>query len=181
MSNLFWNDLSDRLVLTPKPTGSTLNNNLAMWVTRKAELQAQTSNGATACGMLVPVRSTVTVTQDRGIEFQVTVCTFVPESDDVTAWKWEDSGGVERKMEMPPYAICDMAEAARNMQLAIIAGKEEYINGLLDAANPICRRTFEEAFKHLESPGVSRPHWFGSTHTSYISFKCPLSWKCCVG
>jgi hypothetical protein len=121
-----------------------------------------------------PVRSTVTVTQDRGIEFHVTVCTFVPESDDVTGWKWKDSGGVERKMEMPPYAIYDMAEATRNMYWAIVAGKEECINGLLDTANPICRRTFEEAFKHLESsPRVSRPHWFGLTHISFYFLRVP--------
>ncbi|KAK4145293.1 uncharacterized protein C8A04DRAFT_27053 [Dichotomopilus funicola] len=136
--------------------GSTLNDNLATWMARKAILEVQASNGSNVAitnGVLVPVRKTVSVTQDRGIEFRVSICKFVPESNDVTYWKWEDSEGVERKMKMPPYAICDMTEAARNMHSAIIAGKEEYINGLLDATNPICRRTFEEAFKHIELPG----------------------------
>ncbi|KAK3686249.1 hypothetical protein B0T22DRAFT_483143 [Podospora appendiculata] len=128
--------------------GSTLNNALDAWLLRKQQLAVHSQPDPLA-RVTCPQR--ISVTQDFGLQFSVTVAAFVPEPTDVTAWKWNDEAGVEHAMEMPPYYICDMDEMERNMGKAAMQGREEYINGLLHAANPIVRRTFEAAFRYMES------------------------------
>ncbi|KAK3328688.1 hypothetical protein B0T19DRAFT_197119 [Cercophora scortea] len=128
--------------------GSTLNNNLDKWLQRKQQLGLPSQPNSLA-RLTCPQR--LSVTQDFGLQFNVTVSTFVPDPTDVTAWKWNDETGVEHAMEMPPYYICDMDEMQANMRQAAVEGREEYINGLLHAANPIVRRTFEAAFRYIES------------------------------
>ncbi|KAI1374760.1 hypothetical protein F4677DRAFT_155055 [Hypoxylon crocopeplum] len=130
--------------------GSTLNDDLRNWgLAQEGFYQSHLGqNGGERLETL-----TVVLTQDQGIEIPVTVRRFVPSPADVTGWRWRDKASEERLMEMPPFYICDDEEAACNMKRAVASKKEEYINCLLGAANPIIRKTFEAAFRYVEISG----------------------------
>lgn len=128
--------------------GSTLNSNLRNWIlTQEQRFQLNlTQNGLASLETL-----DVVITQDQGIEIPVKVRRFKPESGDTTGWSWRDSNCQERVMEMPPFYICNVEEAAQNMRRAVVSEKAEYVNFFHGAANPIIRKTFEAAFRYLET------------------------------
>ncbi|ORY67027.1 uncharacterized protein BCR38DRAFT_336593 [Pseudomassariella vexata] len=126
--------------------GSTLNNHLQEWTETKRLRQHNLPPNF----QNEPDSRVVRVTQDLGVTFAVTVLRFDADPQDVTAWKWK-ADSIPRLMDMPPYYISNMTEASQNMQQAVRKGKEEYINGLLAAANPISKKTFEAAFRYLET------------------------------
>ncbi|KAI1135828.1 hypothetical protein F5Y05DRAFT_162500 [Hypoxylon sp. FL0543] len=132
--------------------GSTLNNNLRNWTLAQDELFQRhfTQFGSEALETL-----TVLITQDQGIQIPVTIRRFIPSPSDATRWKWRDKTSQERVLEMPAFYICNQGELARNMINAVIYNKGEYINCLLGAANPIVRKTFEAAFRYLDSSNSS--------------------------
>lgn len=118
----------------------------------------------------------VTITQDQGISFAVTVNQFVPLPGDTTGWKWKDAASQQKVLEMPPFYICNEEEAECNMKNAVTTGKEEYINVLLGDSNPITRKTFEAAFRHLETSEV-RDFPFRSLfkrHAGFLISNIPL-------
>ncbi|KAI1456475.1 hypothetical protein F4805DRAFT_475821 [Annulohypoxylon moriforme] len=127
--------------------GSTLNNNLENWTAAQDRLfkKCIVQNGGEKFKPL-----TVYITQDQGIVIPVTIRRFTPCSTDTISWKWRDKASQERVMEMPPFYICNVEEAAWNMWQAVAFKKEEYVNCLLGDANPIIRKTFEAAFRYLE-------------------------------
>lgn len=131
--------------------GSTLNSNLRNWIlTQEQRFQLNlTQNGLASLETL-----DVVITQDQGIEIPVKVRRFKPESGDTTGWSWRDSNCQERVMEMPPFYICNVEEAAQNMRRAVVSEKAEYVNFFHGAANPIIRKTFEAAFRYLETSSV---------------------------
>ncbi|KAI0133338.1 hypothetical protein F4776DRAFT_129843 [Hypoxylon sp. NC0597] len=128
--------------------GSTLNNNLRNWTLAQEELfqRCCIQFGSEALETL-----TISITQDHGIEIPVMIRRFMPSPSDTTRWKWRDKSSQERVMEMPPFYICNQDELARNMRHAVVSKKGEYINCLLGTANPIIRKTFEAAFRYLDS------------------------------
>ncbi|KAI2610785.1 uncharacterized protein GGS25DRAFT_519082 [Hypoxylon fragiforme] len=127
--------------------GSTRSNDLKTWtLDQKIRYYWNVENGGEALENLQ-----VTITQDQGISFAVTVNQFVPLPGDTTGWKWKDAASQQKVLEMPPFYICNEEEAECNMKNAVTTGKEEYINVLLGDSNPITRKTFEAAFRHLET------------------------------
>ncbi|KAI1439981.1 hypothetical protein F5Y02DRAFT_32815 [Annulohypoxylon stygium] len=128
--------------------GSTLNSNLANWTAAQDRVfkKCLIQDGGEGFTPL-----TVLITQDQGIEIPVTIRRFTPSSTDTISWKWRDKAFQERVMEMPPFYICNVEEAACNMRQAVAFRKEEYVNCLLGEANPIIRKTFEAAFRYLEA------------------------------
>ncbi|KAI2602324.1 hypothetical protein GGR54DRAFT_634076 [Hypoxylon sp. NC1633] len=127
--------------------GSTLSNDLRNWTLAQEAFSRShiIQNGGERLDAF-----RVVLTQDQGIEIPVTVKRFVPWPADTTGWRWQDGASQERVMEMPPFYIINEEEAARNMRRAVASKKEEYINCLLVAANPIIRKTFEAAFRYVE-------------------------------
>ncbi len=95
----------------------------------------------------------VTVTQDQGIKFQVTISEFDIQPGDITSYKWHD-GTAQHYLEMPSYLICDVEGATRNMLDATLWGRDASVNLLLRDANSIQKKTIEVAKKYLESTQV---------------------------
>ena len=76
--------------------------------------------------------------------FAVIVSRFQPGSDDTTAYVWTDAAEIKKEYEIPPYYICDMAEAGENMRRYARIARPEIIRVILANANPMVRKTFEE-------------------------------------
>ncbi|KAF8852530.1 hypothetical protein BDZ45DRAFT_109361 [Acephala macrosclerotiorum] len=80
--------------------------------------------------------------------FAVTASRFQPGPDDTTAYVWTDAAGIKRDYKMPPYYITDMAEAGENMRQYARTARPEFTKAVLVNANPIVRKTFEEAERY---------------------------------
>lgn len=140
-----------------------------MWTLK----QQQLLRGGTS---LQSTSHTVTVTQEFGIDFQVSVAKFTPQIGDTTSYQWHD-GTTERHLDMPPYYICDVEGAAKSMQMAAVKGKEASTNLLLRNANPILRKTVEAAYKYLKTSEVCSckpmPNNIRQSHD--LQTACPIS------
>lgn len=80
--------------------------------------------------------------------FAVTVDRFQPGVDDTTAYMWTDASGRKKEYVLPPYYITDMAEAGENMRQYVRIARPEFTRALLLNANPIVRKTFQEAERY---------------------------------
>ncbi|KAI0384707.1 hypothetical protein F5Y04DRAFT_277439 [Hypomontagnella monticulosa] len=127
--------------------GSTLNNDLETWTSTQESLLINVA----LYNNEVPETRIVSITQDQGIDIPVTVRRFIPLPESTTGWKWRDGACDERVLDMPCFYISDEEEAAGNMIKAAVSNKWQYITCLLDAANPIIKKTFEAAFRYLET------------------------------
>lgn len=138
--------------------GSTRDDALDKWLDHQKRLafEPESSHSLTGSNALVEKPHVVTITQDRGLQFDVAVKRFQPENGDVTYWKWKDENGIERQMDMPPYYISDMCQATNIMREAAFKNHETYIDALLRDANPIVRRTFAAALQCQSSSKVVR-------------------------
>lgn len=136
------------MVIDQSGTGSTLDDRLKTWMLEHQRM-LQKSGGSPA------ETHVITVTQDLGIDFQVTISKFDVQTGDTTSYKWHD-GETQRELEMPPYFITDMEGATRNMLDASKRDIEASIRLLLRGANPIQRKTIEAARRHAKTTQVSR-------------------------
>lgn len=149
--------------------GSTLNDRLENWTLVQEEFSRSYRTQSDLQGLEI---LDVFITQDQGIEIPVKIRRFNPQPGDTTSWRWRDSTSRERVMEMPPFYICDVEGAGRNMRDAVAGQKAEYINYLLGDANPILRKTFEAAFRYLEVSTVCPP--FPSTSMLLFLITSPV-------
>ena len=141
--------------------GSTLNNDLYLWTTRKLQLmqlrQSQFFGNGNPPRSSHPLFDTPRVrssqklflTQDLGAEFVVTVSPFDPEPGDATGYNWEDTEGNPRRMEMPAYYISDLEEALFNIKEFASRSRSLYIEAHLSDSNSIIRQTFQLALGYL--------------------------------
>ncbi|KAH8768532.1 hypothetical protein BGZ57DRAFT_766227 [Hyaloscypha finlandica] len=140
--------------------GSTLNNNLELWVRRKLELQKYKTRGENTPHILF-------LTQDKGEGFDnalsVTVSLFEPGPEDKIGYAWEDSTGQRHTMDMPPYFISDIEAARRNIKEFIYLARPGYIEALLTDSNPIVCRTFQAALAYTA---------FGQSHLISDALYC---------
>ena len=98
----------------------------------------------------------VSLTQDKTIyHFPVTVSRFVPDDEDALNFSWTDSDGIEQTFEMPPYHISDMSVARENILQFFVEARDGYPRVLTADANPIVKRTFEEAQRYCQETDVS--------------------------
>ncbi|KAH7377963.1 hypothetical protein BKA64DRAFT_246767 [Cadophora sp. MPI-SDFR-AT-0126] len=136
----------DVLDLNLNRLGSTLNNDLHYWSSRKEQLQTMR-----VIRYLEEYEApqTILLTQDAGTTLSVTVSRFHPEPGDTTGYKWSDSQGNPRVMEMPPYHICDMNKAIVDIQDYCARSRSLHIESLLSGANPIIWKTFHVAFEYI--------------------------------
>jgi hypothetical protein len=88
----------------------------------------------------------VELTQGTGSVLKVTVSKFAPRPGDKTAYEWITPQG-ERRMEMLPYCISDIAEAEVNMRDYARQSTAEYLIKLVDRSNRIVVQTFNLAIK----------------------------------
>ncbi|CAI4215527.1 unnamed protein product [Parascedosporium putredinis] len=87
---------------------STRNGAFLKWVGRKLR---DLNSAISGCQ---PLR--ITLTQNRGIDFWVTIGRYKASYGDATDWKQHSGGEAEGKcLVMPPYFITNMEEAKRNM------------------------------------------------------------------
>ncbi|KAH8667632.1 hypothetical protein BGZ60DRAFT_409666 [Tricladium varicosporioides] len=125
--------------------GSTLNNNLELWVQRKLGLQKIKTREENTPHILF-------LTQDKGGGFDnalsVIVSRFEPGPEDKTGYAWEDMTGQHHTMDMPPYFISDIEAARRSVQEFIYQARSDYIETLLADSNPIARQTFQAALAY---------------------------------
>lgn len=124
-----------------------MNDKLAQWTLKHRHMPTEPESQQA-------LAHTVTVTQDQGIEFEVTISKFHVQPGDTVSYRWHD-GKDQRFLEMPPYRILDDESARNNMLHATAQGKETSINILLRDAHPIQRRTIEAARKYLKGTQVS--------------------------
>ncbi len=142
--------------------GSTTNHFLQDWILRKAErpppaLLLGAPNGQDFHIDEAP--RTIQLTQEIGLILSVTVQRFVPDPSDTTGYSWKDQGGNDRKMEMPPYYICDMYQALLSMCDYGQRSSQIYIEELLNGANPIMERMFAQAVRFVKDTKViASPH-----------------------
>jgi hypothetical protein len=141
--------------------GSTMNNDLYLWTTRKLQLMQLNQSQVLGDGnfprsfqslFITPrPRSSqkLFLTQDLGAEFVVTVSPFDPEPGDATGYNWEDTEGNARRMEMPAYYISDLEEALFNIQEFASHSRSLYIEAHLSDSNPIIRQTFQVALGYI--------------------------------
>lgn len=135
------------MVINQSGAGSTLDDKFATWMLEHQRILQDTGSSPAATRV-------VTVTQDLGIDFQVTISKFDVQTGDTTTYKWHD-GETQRELKMPPYFITDIQGAARNMLDATKRDREASIRLLLRGANPIQRKTIEAARRHIETTEVS--------------------------
>lgn len=135
------------MVINQSGTGSTLDDKLKTWVLEHQRMSQESGSRPAATHV-------VTVTQDLGIDFQVTISKFDVQTGDTTSYKWHD-GETKRELEMPPYFITDIQEATRNMLDATKRDIEASIRLLLRGANPVQRKTIEAARRHAKTTQVS--------------------------
>lgn len=123
-----------------------MNDDLRQWTFHKEQLQTMR-----VIGYLEEYEppQTILLTQDAGATLAVTVSRFHPEPGDTTGYKWSDSKGNPRVMEMPPYHICDMNKAIADIHEYGIRSRSQYIESLLSGANPIIWKTFHVAFEYI--------------------------------
>lgn len=131
--------------------GSTLNDHLQTWTSRKEGLQLQ-GNPSTA---VIPASRKILLTQETGFLLEVKVARFIPEPGDAVSYGWVDGGGHQRELKMPPYYICDMPHALQSMQDYALVSSDSYIADLLDGTNPIIWKTFETASSYVATTKVS--------------------------
>ncbi|KAI4859665.1 hypothetical protein F4820DRAFT_453678 [Hypoxylon rubiginosum] len=156
--------------------GSTLNDRLENWTLVQEEFSRSYRTQSDLQGLEI---LDVFITQDQGIEIPVKIRRFNPQPGDTTSWRWRDSTSRERVMEMPPFYICDVEGAGRNMRDAVAGQKAEYINYLLGDANPILRKTFEAAFRYLE---VSTSSLVSDCLTFWVATRfIEKPWRICYG
>lgn len=95
---------------------------------------------------------TLFLTQDRGEGFEnalsVTVSRFEPGPGDKTAHEWTDLDGQRHTMEMPPYFICDLEGARKNIREFSRNVRSAYIETILTDSNPIVCQTFQQALAY---------------------------------
>jgi len=86
--------------------------------------------------------------------FVVTVARFQPRPGDATAYVWKDATGKKKAYILPPYYITNMAEAGANMRRYARTARPEFTKALLVNANPIVRKTFQEAERYYTASKV---------------------------
>jgi hypothetical protein len=92
------------------------------------------------------------LTQDISAHsFAVRVSRFKPGPEDATGFTWKEADGVKRVMDLPALCISDMDETTASLRLFINAHRFEYVERLTYEANPILRKTFEEAERYLKA------------------------------
>lgn len=94
--------------------------------------------------------------------FAVTVAPFEPGPDDATAYIWNDATGKKKEYVLPPYYITDMAEAGASMRRYVRTARPEFVQALLVNANPIVKKTFQEAERFHTASNVGPPRNFRS-------------------
>ena len=83
------------------------------------------------------------LTQDIGpnLQLRVTISQYKPLPGEITAYIWADG---QKRMDMPPYCIKNVAEVERDMDTYI---KESYSPILLDENNSIIRDLLRMALR----------------------------------
>lgn len=63
--------------------------------------------------------------------FELVVRRFIPKEGDRLQKVWQDENGVVKRFPVPPYAIFNMAEAARSIDAMIRVSQHIYLDSLL--------------------------------------------------
>ncbi|KAF2203000.1 hypothetical protein GQ43DRAFT_289238 [Delitschia confertaspora ATCC 74209] len=90
-----------------------------------------------------PIR--VVLTQDFGVQLEVSLALYEPEPGEITYRVWKDSNGVKHKLDMPPYCIADMQEAQDRLLEYIRKFRGAFIRSTLMRSNEVTTRIFDQA------------------------------------
>lgn len=97
----------------------------------------------------------VVLTQDFGVQLEVSIAYYEPKPGDSTARKWKDANGVTHELELPPYCIANMEEAQERLVEYIRDHRGAFIKSILGRSNEITKRIFDQAQRYVVFNPVS--------------------------